>query len=66
MRILKWNIDKENATFACRVNKAVPNRIISYQTLNGEKITLKASAIRKQPKFNVRNGHVVEAPSNLK
>ncbi len=59
MKILKWNIDKENGSFGCKINKAIPNRVISYETLYGEKVTVKSSEIRKQPKFKVRFGHVI-------
>ena len=60
MKILKWNIDKDNGTFGYKINKAVPNKVISYETLYGEKITVKSSEIRKKPKNKVNFGCVVE------
>ena len=59
MKVLKWNIDKEKGTFGCKINKAISNRVVSYETLYGEKISLKSSEIRKKPKFKVCNGHVI-------
>ena len=60
MKVLKWNIDKEKGSFGCKINKACPNRVISYETLYGEKIKLKSTDIRKQPRFEVKFGCVVE------
>ena len=59
MKILKWNIDKQEGALKYKVNKAVPNRIVSYKTLSGEQVIVKSSEIRKKQKFNVCNGHVV-------
>ena len=59
MKILKWNIDKQEGALGYKLNKAVPNRIVSYKTLNGEQVVVKSSEIRKKQKFNVCNGHVV-------
>lgn len=59
MKILKWNIDKQEGALKYKVNKAVPNRIVSYKTLSGEQVVVKSSEIRKKQKFNVCNGHVV-------
>ena len=60
MKILKWNIDKDNGTFGCKINKAIPNRVISYETLYGEKVSVKSSEIRKRPRNKVKFGCVVE------
>ncbi|MBO5997576.1 MAG: hypothetical protein J6P93_03525 [Alphaproteobacteria bacterium] len=60
MKILKWNIDKKEGSFGCKVNKAVPNRLISYKTLSGEQIVMKSSEIRKKQKLAVCNGLVVK------
>ena len=60
MKILKWNIDKQEGALKYKVNKAVPNRIVSYKTLSGEQVVVKSSEIRKKQKFNVCNGHVVK------
>ena len=60
MKILKWNIDKDKGTFGCKINKAIPNRVISYETLYGEKVTVKSSEIRKKPKYEVKFGCVVD------
>ena len=60
MKILKWNIDKKEGCFGCNVNKAVPNRVVSYKTLSGERVVLKSSEIRKKQKFSVCNGHVID------
>ena len=59
MKILKWNIDKEEGSLSCKVNRAIPNRVVSYKTLAGEQITVKSSAIRKKQKLNVCNGRVI-------
>ncbi|GEM_PF-5576972 len=58
MKILKWNIDKCKGSFGCKINKAKPNKIISYETLSGEKIQIKSSTVRKTPHFEVSFGHV--------
>lgn len=58
MKILKWNIDKCKGSFGCKINKAMPNKIISYETLSGEKIQIKSSTIRKTPHYRVSFGHV--------
>jgi len=60
MKILKWNIDKERGTFGCKFNRAISNRVVSYETLYGEKVCLKSSEIRKKNRFKVCNGLVVD------
>ena len=60
MKILKWNIDKENCTFGCKINKAYSNRVISYETLYGEKVTIKSAELRKKPRNQVKFGCVVK------
>ncbi len=59
MKILKWNIDKENGSFGCKVNRALPLKVISYETLYGEKIQASAKQVRKQPNFEVKFGRVI-------
>ena len=61
MKILKWNIDKDKGAFGCKINKAYPNKVISYETLYGEKVTLTSSSIRNKPKNQVKYGCVVKA-----
>ena len=60
MKILKWNIDKEKGSFGCKINKACPNKVISYETLYGAKITVKSSEVRKQPRYEVKFGCVID------
>ena len=60
MKILKWNIDKKEGSLGCKLNKAVPNRVVSYKTLSGEQIVMKSSDIRKKQRFAVCHGHVVD------
>ena len=59
MKIFKWNIDKTEGSFGCKLNKVIPNRVVSYKTLSGEQIVIKSSKIRKKQKLNVCNGRVV-------
>lgn len=59
MKILKWNIDKKEGSLGCKLNKAVPNRVVSYKTLSGEQVVMKSSDIRKKQKFTVCCGHVI-------
>ena len=58
MKILKWNIDKNDSGY--RINKTKSERMISYETLSGKVVCESAKKIRKQPVYEVRFGRVVK------
>ncbi len=59
MKILKWNIDKEKGRFSYHIEKAPVINEISYTTISGEVVQVKAADVRKSKKFQTQFGRVV-------
>ena len=62
MKILRWNIDKNQNGY--KINKAKSEKIV-YQTLTGEVIHENARKIRKAPTFEVSFGRVIDKKKQI-